>query len=101
MKLSISIGRHSDDEIDLGHERCILSISLAEEGTSRELVFAKRNGPQRKGKQLQAIKLSPGDAVLMIGYNIQENYTHELIKKVMISICKYVHSPSLFHHSYD
>src|SRR3546814_4613738 len=44
LSLMGSLGRHSDDEADLGFERCIVSLSLAPENTSRLLKFYHRKG---------------------------------------------------------
>lgn len=77
------LGRHSDDEMDLGFERCIVSLSLAPENTSRTLRFYRRRGPTQKlGSKKAEVELKPGDALIMIGFGIQEKFTHELVKDV-------------------
>jgi hypothetical protein len=72
-----SSGRHRDDEPDLGYERAIIGISLGEPGAERTLKFQRVSNDST----VAMVLLQPGDALLMLGYSIQEHFTHELVKE--------------------
>jgi hypothetical protein len=79
-----SSGQHRDDEIDLGYERAIMGISLGEEGSGRTLEFRK----VANNALVKMVMLQPGDALIMLGFTIQEKFTHELVKE-KVSIFSY------------
>lgn len=72
-----SSGCHRDNEPDLGFERAILGISLGEDGSERTLEFRK----VRDGSLYRKVLLRLGDALMMVGFTIQEDFTHELVKE--------------------
>jgi alkylated DNA repair dioxygenase AlkB len=69
-----SIGKHSDDELDLGAYPVVASLSV---GTSRDLVFTKKN---TKPAQKLVVKLQGGDLLLMMGPQVQEKFKHSVPK---------------------
>ena len=65
-----AMGWHSDDEVELGRQPVIASLSL---GASRRFVFKHRREPERK----LALELAHGSLLLMRG-DTQGNFRHAL-----------------------
>ncbi len=72
-----SMGFHSDNERELGHDPVIASLSL---GAERNLVFKKRG---QKTNESFRIKLEHGSLLLM-GSGTQKNYLHGINKSRLL-----------------
>jgi alkylated DNA repair dioxygenase AlkB len=72
-----SMGWHSDDEPELGHEPVIASLSL---GVKRRFLLRERGVARHR----TVLELGPGSLLLMRG-GTQSNYSHALPKSVRIS----------------
>lgn len=70
-----SMGLHADDEKELGKNPVIVSVSF---GTSRKMIFRKKNS-----KEKRTILLQDGDLLIMKGA-LQHYWKHELPKEKKI-----------------
>jgi alkylated DNA repair dioxygenase AlkB len=71
-----SMGWHSDDEPELGHQPCIASLSL---GATRRFRLRHRRDPALRLE----LDLAPGSLLLMAGAT-QRNYRHDLPKSARV-----------------
>jgi alkylated DNA repair dioxygenase AlkB len=72
-----SMGFHSDDEPELGHEPVIASLSF---GVARRFVLEKKGGARVRSSSRFALELGHGDLLVMSGA-CQELYRHAVPKQ--------------------